>query len=62
MSVTVLNPNHLTVRDQWPERRPWPLWLCRKSVSTKIQKVVKQVKYLLGRKRVQHVQIYTWVG
>ena len=62
MAVRVLNPSHLTIRDQWPERRPWLGWLCRKSFSTKIWKVVKQVKYLLGGKRVQHVQIYIWGG
>ena len=25
MAVRVLNPSHLTIRDQWPERRPWPV-------------------------------------
>ena len=52
-------PNHLgpvVIDNAWPVTRAWPVQLCRKSISMKKWKVVKQVKYFLGAKE------YVWIG
>ena len=45
--------------DQWPVTRPWPYGFAEKEFPQR-QKVVKQVKYLLGgKKSTVHVDRHT---